>query len=49
MITRRGEAQSRKEIQTLADSNYFYTEESIPCTNFCVCIMLFAFMLHTQW
>ena len=20
----------------LADSNYFYTEESIPCTNFCI-------------
>ena len=29
----------------LADSNYFYTEASIACTNFCVCIVLFTCML----
>ena len=23
----------------LADSNYFYTEESMPCTNFRVCVI----------
>ena len=26
----------------LADSNYFYSEESIPCTNFHLYITLFA-------
>ena len=26
----------------LVDSDYFYTEESIQCTNFCVHITLFA-------
>ena len=29
----------------LADSKYFYTEKSIPCTNFCVLVMLFVCML----
>ena len=32
----------------LADSNYFYTEEPIPCINFCVCEMPFACMLCAQ-
>ena len=30
----------------LADSNYFYTEESILCVNFCVCVNLFVYTLH---
>ena len=25
----------KREMNTLADSNYFYTEKSLPCTNFC--------------
>ena len=29
----------------LANQNYFYTEESILCTNFCVHLTLFAQML----
>ena len=33
----------------LGDSNYFYTEESILCTNFCVCAMLFECTLRTWW
>ena len=30
----------------LADSNYFYTEESITCTNFCAHVTLFACTLR---
>ena len=30
----------------LADSNYFYTKESILCTNFCACTTLFVCTLH---
>ena len=33
--------------KTLADSNYFYTEESIPCTSFYVHVTVFACTLHT--
>ena len=33
----------------LADSNYFYTDESILCTNFCEHVMLFACTLHVQF
>ena len=29
----------------VADSNYFYTKESIPCMNFCVRVMPFVCML----
>ena len=32
----------------LADSNYFYTEESVPCTNFCVGIMPLVCTLRTE-
>ena len=32
----------------LTDSNYFYTEELIPCTNFCVRHLPFVCMLHAQ-
>ena len=32
----------------LADSNYFYTEESIPCTNFRVRETPFAYTLRAQ-
>ena len=31
----------------LVDSNYFYPEGLIPCTNFCVYITPFAYLLHT--
>ena len=30
----------------LVDSNYFYKEESMPCTNFCVHITLFVLTLQ---
>ena len=33
------------KMNTLADSNYFYTDKSILCTNFCACITLFMCML----
>ena len=33
------------KMNTLADSNYFYTDKSILCTNFCACITLFTCML----
>ena len=32
----------------LADSNYFYTEESILCTNFCVHVTPFVCMLRAR-
>ena len=32
----------------LADSNYFYTEESIPCTNFLVQVKPFVCTLHVR-
>ena len=32
----------------LADSNYFYTEESIPCRNLRVRVMPFACSLHAR-
>ena len=32
----------------LVDSNYFYTEESIPCTYFCVRVMPFVCMLSAR-
>ena len=32
----------------LADSNYFYTEEPKPCTNFRVCEMPFACTLRAR-
>ena len=31
----------------MVDSNYFYPEGLIPCTNFCVYITPFAYTLHT--
>ena len=30
------------------DSNYFYTEKSIPCTNFCVQVTPFACTLRAR-
>ena len=33
------------KMNTLANSNYFYTDKSILCTNFCACITLFTCML----
>ena len=35
-----------KKKNTLADSNYFYIEESIACTNFCAPVTLFACTLR---
>ena len=32
----------------LVGSNYFYKEESIPCTNFCVRVTPFACMLRAR-
>ena len=32
----------KKKTNALTDSNYFYTAESIPCTNFPVRVMQFA-------
>ena len=34
--------------ERLADLNYFYTEELIPCTNFGVCITSLVCMLKAQ-
>ena len=39
------QAQGRKK-KTLAGSHYFYTEESIPRTNFHAHLSLFACTLH---
>ena len=41
------QAQGRKK-KTLAGSHYFYTEESIPRTNFHAHLSLFACTLHAQ-
>ena len=38
----------KKKTNTLTDSNYFYTEESISCTNFRVLIMPFACTLRAS-
>ena len=32
--------------ERLADSNYFYKEESVPCTNFCVRVSPLACTSH---
>ena len=37
-----------KKKNTLADSSYFYIEESILCTNFCALAVQFTFTLHAQ-
>ena len=34
--------------ERLAESNYFYTEEKITCTNFRICVMLFVYTLHAR-
>ena len=40
---RRGnQAQGREKTSTFLDLNYFYTEESIPCTKFYVRVTPFA-------
>ena len=38
---------AEKKKDTLADSNYFYTKESIPCTNFRAHVTPFVCTLHT--
>ena len=38
---------AKKKKDTLADSNYFYTKESIPCTNFRAQMTPFVCTLHT--
>ena len=42
------QVQGRKKKNTLADSNYFYIEESITCTNLCVHITPSACTLCAQ-
>ena len=39
---------AEKKKNTLADLNYFYIEESKPCTSFCTGVMPFACTLHAQ-
>ena len=38
---------AEKKKDTLADSNYFYTKESIPCTNLRAQMTPFVCTLHT--
>ena len=45
--TRRQPSTGQKERQTYWPIEIIFTQESIPCTNSCVCIMLFACTLRT--
>ena len=43
---RQSSAWQKKKKDTLADSNYFYTNESIPCMNFRAHVTPFVCTLH---
>ena len=43
---RRQSSTGQEKKKRFVNSNYFYTEESISCTNFCALVTLFACTLH---
>ena len=47
LCMRGGDKQAQSRKKRLADSNYFYTEESIPCMNFRVCNAVCMYVTYT--